>query len=101
MAVDDDLSIHRSGRDGSAKRVLYACHRFIVKHTVIIPAGVQLTTSSPRPTAMTDAFATAHAGPLSRLPRIGQASEIALVMSLALRFIQHDRRNPSAIVDAQ
>ena len=72
--------------------VLYAC-RFAL---VIILGAVFLTTTTP--TAMTDAFATL----ISPLNRLGiHAQEIALVMSLALRFIPTLTDETRAIVDAQ
>ena len=72
--------------------MLYAC-RFAL---VIILGAVFLTTTTP--TAMTDAFATL----ISPLNRLGiHAQEIALVMSLALRFIPTLTDETRAIVDAQ
>ena len=72
--------------------VLYAC-RFAL---VIILGAVFLTTTTP--TAMTDAFDTL----ISPLNRLGiHAQEIALVMSLALRFIPTLTDETRAIVDAQ
>ena len=72
--------------------VLYAC-RFAL---VITLGAVFLTTTTP--TAMTDAFATL----ISPLNRLGiHAQEIALVMSLALRFIPTLTDETRAIVDAQ
>ncbi len=72
--------------------VLYAC-RFAL---VIILGAVFLTTTTP--TAMTDAFATL----ISPLNHLGiHAQEIALVMSLALRFIPTLTDETRAIVDAQ
>ena len=77
---------------GVAIAVLYAC-RFAL---VIILGAVFLTTTTP--TAMTDAFATL----ISPLNRLGiHAQEIALVMSLALRFIPTLTDETRAIVDAQ
>ena len=73
--------------------VLYAC-RFAL---VIILGAVFLTTTTP--TAMTDAFATFVLSPLNRLGI--HAQEIALVMSLALRFIPTLTDETRAIVDAQ
>lgn len=72
--------------------VLYAC-RFAL---VIILGAVFLTSTTP--TAMTDAFDTL----ISPLNRLGiHAQEIALVMSLALRFIPTLTDETRAIVDAQ
>ena len=72
--------------------VLYTC-RFML---VIILGTVFLTTTTP--TAMTDAFA-ALIKPLNRLGV--HAQEIALVMSLALRFIPTLTDETRAIIDAQ
>ncbi|MBT1174935.1 ATP-binding cassette domain-containing protein [Bifidobacterium sp. LC6] len=78
--------------DGVMIAVLYSC-RFAL---VIILGAVFLNTTTP--TAMTDAFA-ALLHPLSRLGVHTQ--EIALVMSLALRFIPTLTGETTSIIHAQ
>ncbi|PLS25520.1 ATP-binding cassette domain-containing protein [Bifidobacterium imperatoris] len=78
--------------DGVLIAVLYAC-RFAL---VIILGAVFLNTTTP--TAMTDAFEAL----LKPLSRVGvHTQEIALVMSLALRFIPTLTGETKSIVDAQ
>ncbi|MBT1182069.1 ATP-binding cassette domain-containing protein [Bifidobacterium sp. CP2] len=78
--------------DGVATAVLYAC-RFAL---VIILGAVFLATTTP--TAITDAFAAL----LSPLRRLGvHTQEIALVLSLALRFIPTLTIEAQAVADAQ
>ncbi|PST47548.1 cobalt ABC transporter [Bifidobacterium callitrichos] len=78
--------------DGVAVAVLYAC-RFAL---VIILGAVFLETTTP--TSMTDAFGAL----LSPLRRLGMhTQEIALVMSLALRFLPTLGNEAKAIADAQ
>ncbi|KAA8819982.1 cobalt ABC transporter [Bifidobacterium rousetti] len=78
--------------DGVTIAVLYAC-RFAL---VIILGAVFLETTTP--TAMTDAFGAL----LSPLRRLGMhTQEIALVMSLALRFLPTLGTEAKAIADAQ
>ncbi|PLS29573.1 energy-coupling factor transporter ATPase [Bifidobacterium parmae] len=78
--------------DGVATAVLYAC-RFAL---VIILGAVFLATTTP--TAITDAFASL----LSPLHRLGvHTQEIALVLSLALRFIPTLAVEAQAVADAQ
>lgn len=72
--------------------ILYAC-RFVA---VIIVGAVFLATTTP--TAITDAFEAL----LKPFAKIGvHAQEIALVMSLALRFLPTLGGEAKAIVDAQ
>ncbi|WP_238567644.1 energy-coupling factor transporter ATPase [Bifidobacterium stellenboschense] len=78
--------------DGVATAVLYTC-RFAL---VIILGAVFLATTTP--TAITDAFASL----LSPLHRLGvHTQEIALVLSLALRFIPTLAVEAQAVADAQ
>ncbi|NEG56030.1 energy-coupling factor transporter ATPase [Bifidobacterium platyrrhinorum] len=78
--------------DGVATAVLYTC-RFAL---VIILGAVFLATTTP--TAITDAFAAL----LSPLHRLGvHTQEIALVLSLALRFIPTLAVEAQAVADAQ
>ncbi|WP_240542269.1 energy-coupling factor transporter ATPase [Bifidobacterium felsineum] len=78
--------------DGVMIAVLYAC-RFAL---VIILGAVFLQTTTP--TAMTDAFESL----LHPLQRLGMhTQEIALVMSLALRFIPTLTGETKSIIDAQ
>ncbi|KAA8815915.1 ATP-binding cassette domain-containing protein [Bifidobacterium callitrichos] len=78
--------------DGVTVAVLYAC-RFAL---VIILGAVFLETTTP--TSMTDAFGAL----LSPLQRLGMhTQEIALVMSLALRFLPTLGNEAKAIADAQ
>lgn len=78
--------------DGVRIAILYAC-RFVV---VIIVGAVFLATTTP--TAITDAFEAL----LKPFAKIGvHAQEIALVMSLALRFLPTLGSEAKAIVDAQ
>lgn len=78
--------------DGVRIAILYAC-RFVV---VIIVGAVFLATTTP--TAITDAF-EALLKPFAKLGM--HAQEIALVMSLALRFLPTLGSEAKAIVDAQ
>lgn len=78
--------------DGVRIAILYAC-RFVV---VIIVGAVFLVTTTP--TAITDAF-EALLKPFAKLGM--HAQEIALVMSLALRFLPTLGSEAKAIVDAQ
>lgn len=78
--------------DGVRIAILYAC-RFVV---VIIVGAVFLATTTP--TAITDAF-EALLKPFTKLGM--HAQEIALVMSLALRFLPTLGSEAKAIVDAQ
>ena len=78
--------------DGVRIAILYAC-RFVA---VIIVGAVFLATTTP--TAITDAFEAL----LKPFAKIGvHAQEIALVMSLALRFLPTLGGEAKAIVDAQ
>lgn len=78
--------------DGVRIAILYAC-RFVV---VIIVGAVFLATTTP--TAITDAFEAL----LKPFAKFGiHAQEIALVMSLALRFLPTLGSEAKAIVDAQ
>ena len=78
--------------DGVRIAILYAC-RFVV---VIIVGAVFLATTTP--TAITDAFEAL----LKPFAKFGMhAQEIALVMSLALRFLPTLGSEAKAIVDAQ
>lgn len=78
--------------DGVCIAILYAC-RFVV---VIIVGAVFLATTTP--TAITDAFEAL----LKPFAKFGMhAQEIALVMSLALRFLPTLGSEAKAIVDAQ
>lgn len=78
--------------DGVATAVLYTC-RFAL---VIILGAVFLAATTP--TAITDAFAAL----LSPLHRLGvHTQEIALVLSLALRFIPTLAAEAQAVADAQ
>lgn len=78
--------------DGVRIAILYAC-RFVV---VIIVGEVFLATTTP--TAITDAFEAL----LKPFAKFGMhAQEIALVMSLALRFLPTLGSEAKAIVDAQ
>ena len=78
--------------DGVRIAILYAC-RFVA---VIIVGGVFLATTTP--TAITDAFEAL----LKPFAKIGvHAQEIALVMSLALRFLPTLGSEAKAIADAQ
>ena len=78
--------------DGVRIAILYAC-RFVV---VIVVGAVFLATTTP--TAITDAF-EALLKPFAKLGM--HAQEIALVMSLALRFLPTLGSEAKAIVDAQ
>jgi energy-coupling factor transport system ATP-binding protein len=77
--------------DGVTTALLYAC-RFAL---VIILGAVLLATTTP--TALTDGFASL----LSPLSRCIHTQEIALVMSLALRFLPTLGSETRGIMDAQ
>ncbi|WP_338069771.1 energy-coupling factor transporter ATPase [Bifidobacterium santillanense] len=78
--------------DGVVTAILYTC-RFAL---VIVLGAVFLATTTP--TAITDAFASL----LSPLNRLGvHTQEIALVLSLALRFIPTLAVEAQAVADAQ
>jgi energy-coupling factor transport system ATP-binding protein len=77
--------------DGLVVATLYAC-RFAL---VVILGAVLLETSTP--TALTDGFASL----LSPLHHVMHIQELALVMSLALRFLPALGQETRAIIDAQ
>jgi energy-coupling factor transport system ATP-binding protein len=77
--------------DGLTVAMLYMC-RFAL---VVILGAVLLETTTP--TALTDGFGSL----LSPLRRVMHTQELALVMSLALRFLPTLGRETRAIIDAQ